>query len=827
MTSVAKPLVAAPDAADMVDVNVDASDIVDGMKACNVASVAPPPRQDADFSSFAAGAKTLETETVQAAKEAAAAAAEASTASTPTTPTTATSTITEDPEHHQLVDDQNQPLTLEHKDHPSHSPNHRFVTPKDFELLKVIGMGAFGKVLQVRNKQSSQVLAMKIISKRLLKRKSGYVENVQAERNILTRVQSPFVVRMHCSFQTKEKLFIIMDFLSGGELFLRLGREGIFLEKTAAFYLGEILLGVDHLHSLGILHRDLKPENILLDGTTGHVCLTDFGLAKDFGPNWNDDVEDGVRARTICGTQEYMAPEMVARKGYGKAADYWSLGCIAYEMLNGLPPFSSKHGSKELFRKIMSEKVKMPAGSSAAACKLLKGLLNRNVTSRLGAARSTMFEVGGVAGLKSMDFFKDLDWIKLEKRDIAPPYSFEKAEHDLDLRHFHDEFTKMPLPRSVFDMSTSERPQRRVDSNVFRGFSFIQSDFSLPERNSQEVDSYWNAQAEVDAESDSEVASSKCDFEEEEETPKKRPPRKRKKKKGDAATASPTPSEQGAAVLQADTITAPATISEAKVLQTTTKLLAPTLTPQVEKEDKPVQTAASVVKPDTAHKQSVPASKKREPWQPAGGAKQSTPSKTLVGTTPTTSKMPVGMSPSAQPYKPPGMARTQTQATPPSGWGQAHARPQAAAAPRPGWTTPSPQRSAARTTTSSWATKIQKPMASDSPSSMIAEPPETPPSTKTLRDGGMFGQTPPPPSHQRQHSTASSSSAGPSPSSDWRSHKSPNLTRALNGSQRSSPDSVPPNAPSWPSLGGFPPVAKASVTTPPKKALKGAWASRG
>jgi hypothetical protein len=581
--------------------------------------------------------------------------------------------------------------------------------------------------------------------------------------------------------------------------------------------------------------------------------LTDFGLAKDFGPNWND-VEDGDRARTICGTQEYMAPEMVARKGYGKAADYWSLGCIAYEMLNGLPPFSSKHGAKELFRKIMSERVKMPAGSSAAACKLLKGLLNRNVTSRLGAARSTMFEVGGVAGLKAMEFFKDLDWEKLEKREIAPPYTFEKAEHDLDLRHFHDEFTSMPLPRSVFDMSTSERPQRRVDSNVFRGFSFIQSDFPLPERNSLEVDSYWNAQAEADAESDSEVASSKCEFEEEEEKPKKRPPRKRKKKKGDAATESPTPSEQGdetpAAVVevQVETITIPATMSEEKAPKASTKPLVSAPEPQVKKEDKPISTAAPVVKPDTAPKQFVPASKKREPWQPAGGAKQSTTSKTLVGTRTSTSKMPVGMSPLAQPYKPPGMARPQTQATPPSGWGQpqpqaaaaprpgwttpspqrsAQPQPQAAAAPRPGWTTPSPQRSAARTT-GSWATKIQKPMASDSPSSMIAEPPETPPSTKTLRSG-MFGQTPPPPSHQRQHSAASSSSSAgppPSPSSDWRSHKSPNLTRSLLPA-RSSSDPVSPNAPSWPSLGDFPPVAKAAAATPAKKALKGAWAPRG
>jgi tRNA A-37 threonylcarbamoyl transferase component Bud32 len=210
----------------------------------------------------------------------------------------------------------------------------RYVTPQDFELLKVIGMGAFGKVLQVKNKHSQEILAMKVISKRLLKRKTTYIENIHAEREILTKAKHPFIVNMHCSFQTKEKLFIIMDFLAGGELFLRLGRQGIFLEKTAAFYIGEIVLALEHLHSRGILHRDLKPENILLS-TDGHLCLTDFGLAKDF--QWDDngtDINEDGKALTVCGTQEYMAPEMVARKGYGKAADWWSLGKIRSKFNN-------------------------------------------------------------------------------------------------------------------------------------------------------------------------------------------------------------------------------------------------------------------------------------------------------------------------------------------------------------------------------------------------------------------------------------------------------------------------------------------------------------
>ena len=309
-----------------------------------------------------------------------------------------------------------------------------FLAPKDFELLKVIGMGAFGKVLQVRNRHSSTVHAMKIISKRLIKRKMSYVENILAERNILSKISNhPFIVTMHASFQTREKLFIIMDFCAGGELFLKLGKEGHFRERTAAFYLAEIILALEHLHSMNVLHRDLKPENVLV-GNDGHLCLTDFGLAKDFTGNGGED----DWARTLCGTMEYMAPEMVARKWYGKGADYWSLGCIAYEMMSGKPPFESKKGSKDLFRKIMSERVRMPDLISACACKLLKGLLNRDVNKRFGSSKGTFLEVGGVAALKQQTFFAGLDWGKLERKEIDPPEDFS-VDNDEDLRHFHEE----------------------------------------------------------------------------------------------------------------------------------------------------------------------------------------------------------------------------------------------------------------------------------------------------------------------------------------------------------------------------------------------------
>ena len=159
------------------------------------------------------------------------------------------------------IEDPNPPPSMNvespHDDNPVTIQQHtkNFVTPQDFQLLKVIGMGSFGKVLQVRNKHSQQILAMKVISKRLLNKKISYIDNIHAERDILTKVRHPFVVTMHCSFQTRDKLFIIMDFLAGGELFLRLGREGVFLESTARFYIAEIILALEHLHSKGVLHR--------------------------------------------------------------------------------------------------------------------------------------------------------------------------------------------------------------------------------------------------------------------------------------------------------------------------------------------------------------------------------------------------------------------------------------------------------------------------------------------------------------------------------------------------------------------------------------------
>mmetsp|Transcript_22239 Transcript_22239/g.55068 ORF Transcript_22239/g.55068 Transcript_22239/m.55068 type:complete len:811 (-) Transcript_22239:132-2564(-) len=810
MTEVVSSLAMGLDACDIVD----ASDMVDGMQL-NVDS--PSNSENRDFEDFGRStAVIVETlEEAQAAAEEAKAETQAALAAATTTKQRSVSIGTDQRDFSSARRDHSVKISengnneatavdssssADNNNHNGGDTTHRYVTPKDFELLKVIGMGAFGKVLQVRNKQSKQILAMKIISKRQLRKSSGYIENVQAERNILQRVNHPFVVKMHCSFQTREKLFILMDFLAGGELFLRLGREGIFLERDAAFYLAETISALDHLHNLGILHRDLKPENILLCND-GHICLTDFGLAKDFGTGWaSGSDDDQERARTICGTKEYMAPEMVARKGYGKAADYWSLGCIAYEMLNGLPPFSSKQGSKELFRKIMSEKVKMPVGSTAAACKLLKGLLNRNPDKRLGASKSTMFEVGGVAGLKQQPFFEKIDWIKLDRKQLKPPYDLN-VDHEHDLRNFHNEFTDMPLPRSVKEMTKEDHTPRRVASDTFRGFSFIQDDFMLPSRNDKEIERYWKS-IEEDGESDSDMASSKCGDEGEAQLPlepvkKKRPPRKRKKKNKAAAAAAESAKAETAsnASLDLGIVTPTPSDAEGDAPKPNSKetqkesFVTPIATP------KPSASSPSVPPPiaGTSSSSSKPQPKEVIPKTPPLP-------KPVVTTDTWQSVAPASKNRNKVAGYSPSTTRPKTL---PSNVGE---RPKTSNLEL-GWRT--------APTAGSWAAKIHNNNQKAGRIS-VAQPPAR--QYNLPRSSGINNTTMP-----------------PSPSSDWRTHASPRIQRAI---QRggASPAKSPANGNNaWPSLNDFPaaPTLKKDFPAAPSlgkkqqaKPPQGAWGKR-
>ncbi|KAG2777148.1 hypothetical protein JG687_00007402 [Phytophthora cactorum] len=328
----------------------------------------------------------------------------------------------------------------------------------DFQLLSVIGQGAFGKVLLVRHSTTGKVHAMKIISKQFVIDMDS-VHYMKTERDVMTKIRHPFVIGLNYAFQTESKVYLVMEYQSGGELFSYLKEEGTFTEDATRFYLAEMILALEHLHGHGIIHRDLKPENVLISAE-GHIKLTDFGLAKEY--------VEGQELLTVCGTKEYMAPEMLLGKGYDSAVDWWSLGALAYEMLTGNPPFRSKNPA-DLHKKILSAKTQLPRWLSVEAHSLIKSLLERNVSKRLGGGKSSMFVVKGVQALKRHPFFKSVDWEKMETLRVPPPM-VPSVSDEADTSNFDKKFTDMSASDLLCD------PVIEEDNNLFRGFSFCRRD---------------------------------------------------------------------------------------------------------------------------------------------------------------------------------------------------------------------------------------------------------------------------------------------------------------------------------------------------------------
>lgn len=318
----------------------------------------------------------------------------------------------------------------------------------DFEVLKVVGQGAFGKVYQVRKRNSLEIFAMKVMRKDKIMEKN-HVEYMKAERDILTKVDHPFIVQLRYSFQTRYKLYLVLDFVNGGHLFFQLYRQGLFREDLARFYTAEIVSAVSHLHANGIMHRDLKPENILLDAQ-GNAMLTDFGLAKQFDEN--------TRSNSMCGTLEYISPEILLGKGHDKAADWWSVGILLYEMLTGKPPFVGGNRQK-IQQKIIKDKIKLPAFLSSEAHSLLKGLLQKEPSKRLGSGS------GGSEEIKCHKWFRSINWSKLEDRKVQPSFLPEVAGKHC-IANFEECWTNMPLLDSpIASPKSSEDP--------FEGYSYV------------------------------------------------------------------------------------------------------------------------------------------------------------------------------------------------------------------------------------------------------------------------------------------------------------------------------------------------------------------
>nr|XP_029143854.1 serine/threonine-protein kinase AtPK2/AtPK19 isoform X4 [Arachis hypogaea] len=319
---------------------------------------------------------------------------------------------------------------------------------EDFEVLKVVGQGAFGKVYQVRRTGTSEIYAMKVMRKDKIVQKN-HAEYIKSERDILTKVVHPFIVRLRYAFQTKYRLYLVLDFVNGGHVFFHLYRQGLFREDLARFYAGEIVCAVSHLHANGIMHRDLKPENILLDAD-GHLVLTDFGLAKEF--------TEIARSNSMCGTLEYIAPEIFIGKGHDKAADWWSVGILLFEMLTGKPPFTGGNRQK-IQQKIIKDKLKLPAFLSSEAHSLLKGLLQKDARKRLGSGAR------GSEEIKSHKWFKSVNWKKLEAREIRPSFVPEVSGKHC-VANFEERWTNMPL-------LDSPAASPKKDDNTFKKFSFI------------------------------------------------------------------------------------------------------------------------------------------------------------------------------------------------------------------------------------------------------------------------------------------------------------------------------------------------------------------
>ncbi|XP_026303460.1 ribosomal protein S6 kinase beta-2 isoform X1 [Piliocolobus tephrosceles] len=370
------------------------------------------------------------------------------------------------------------------------------IGPHCFELLRVLGKGGYGKVFQVRKVQGTnlgKIYAMKVLRKAKIVRNAKDTAHTRAERNILESVKHPFIVELAYAFQTGGKLYLILECLSGGELFMHLEREGIFLEDTACFYLAEITLALGHLHSQGIIYRDLKPENIMLS-SQGHIKLTDFGLCKE-------SIHEGAVTHTFCGTIEYMAPEILVHSGHNRAVDWWSLGALMYDMLTGSaspapweeegqgqgweeppywgkgrawweahkapltflllqPPFTAENRKKTM-DKIIKGKLALPPYLTPDARDLVKKFLKRNPSQRIGGGP------GDAADVQRHPFFRHMNWDDLLARRVDPPFR-PCLQSEEDVSQFDTRFTQQTPVDSPDGTALSESANQ-----AFLGFTYV------------------------------------------------------------------------------------------------------------------------------------------------------------------------------------------------------------------------------------------------------------------------------------------------------------------------------------------------------------------
>ena len=329
------------------------------------------------------------------------------------------------------------------------------ITLDDFQTVKVLGTGAFGKVSLVYNEELKRYFAMKALKKEYIK-KSQQTKHTKEERKILETIDYPFISKLYYAFQTKKSLYMITEFMAGGEMFHHLHDCGHFDENRTRFYIAELILAIDHLHKHNILYRDLKPENILLD-EIGHIKLTDFGLSKIM----NNIEKD--KTYTVCGTPVYVAPEVLTGQGYNKLVDWWSLGVLLYEFLAGYSPYREAKNRVDI--QIYKKKLKQDPLISNTAFDLITKLCQYNVRLRIGK---------NVKDIKNHKFFESIDWVKLEKKEIIPPFK-PKIRYQGDVRNFDKMFTDMPITSTLGTKEQLLNPSSTMKNtkNTYIDFTYI------------------------------------------------------------------------------------------------------------------------------------------------------------------------------------------------------------------------------------------------------------------------------------------------------------------------------------------------------------------
>ena len=305
---------------------------------------------------------------------------------------------------------------------------------KDFEKLNTVGLGSYGRVCLCKKKKSGKVYVMKILKKNdIIKQKQ--VDHVYSEYTILSKLKHPFIVQLiGVNFEDPKYIYFILEYIQGGELFTLLRSNVTFPVPQTKFYIAHIITVFEYLHSKNIIYRDLKPENILIN-KNGYLKLTDFGFAKQLD-------SEKAKTYTLCGTPEYLAPEIILNKGHGKAVDWWTLGILLFEMLVGIDPFSDDEPMKT-YQKILKGKINFPKEIDKDAKSLIKHLLVQDTTKRYGCLKN------GVKDILNHRFFDGFDWKNFVYLSMEAPY-IPQIKNDEDTSNF-EKYPESDLESSTVD----------------------------------------------------------------------------------------------------------------------------------------------------------------------------------------------------------------------------------------------------------------------------------------------------------------------------------------------------------------------------------------